>query len=226
MAARGRRFVPRRRLDAGHFLDSAMDCVVTIDHEGRILEFNPAAEKTFGYRRADVIGQVMSELIIPPGVARGALQGFERFLATGESRVMGNRIEVTAQRQDGSPFPIELVITAIAQFGPRVFTAYLRDRTERQAADAALAERARLGNLNADVAIALTRSDHLQEILQHCTAALVQHLDAAFARIWASCCSTWIISSPSTTPTVIQPATHVGLNRLAGCRTSTRTPLL
>jgi len=165
-------------------LDSAMDCVVTIDHEGRILDFNPAAEKTFGYRQEEAVGQPMKDLLIPPELREAHRQGFERFLTTGESRVAGKRIEVTAQRKDGTQFPIELAITAIAQPGGRVFTAYARDLTERKMADTALAERARLADLNAHVAIALTRSDQQQEILQCCTEALVKHLDAAFARIW------------------------------------------
>ena len=165
-------------------LDTAMDCVVSIDQDGNILEFNPAAEKTFGYSHAEAIGRPMSALIIPPGSREGHRQGLERYLATGESRILGKRVEVIAQRRDGTQFPVELAITVIEQSGPRIFTAYLRDLTERKAADALLSERARLANLNADVAIALTQSNHSQEILQHCTEALVKHLDAAFARIW------------------------------------------
>src|SRR5882672_11198846 len=86
-------------------LDSALDCVVTIDHEGCITEFNPAAERTFGYRREEVVG---------------------------EERVLGRRVEMTAVRADGSEFPVELAITRIPLDGPPSFTGYLRDMTERK----------------------------------------------------------------------------------------------
>src|SRR5688572_4601980 len=65
-------------------LDSALDCIVTIDHEGRITEFNPAAERTFGYRRADVVGKHLADVIIPPSLRAEHQRGLARFLVTGE----------------------------------------------------------------------------------------------------------------------------------------------
>ncbi len=67
-------------------LDSALDCIVTIDHEGRITEFNPAAERTFGYRRDEVMGKQLADVIIPPSLREQHRQGFARYLATGEER--------------------------------------------------------------------------------------------------------------------------------------------
>ena len=113
-------------------LDSALDCIVTIDHEGCITEFNPAAERTFGYRRDEVLGQQLADAIIPPALRGGHRQGFARYLATGEARVLGRRIEMTAVRADGSEFPTELAITRIPLDGPPSFTGYLRDITERK----------------------------------------------------------------------------------------------
>jgi PAS domain S-box-containing protein len=94
-------------------LDSAIDCVVTIDHESRVTEFNPAAERTFGYRRDEVLGQQLADVIIPPALRESHRQGFARYLTTGDSRVLGKRIEMTAVRADGSEFPTELAITRI-----------------------------------------------------------------------------------------------------------------
>jgi PAS domain S-box-containing protein len=111
-------------------LESALDGVIAMDHEGRILEFNAAAEMAFGYTRAEVIGRPVSELIIPPSSRESHNQGLARFLATGESRILGKRIEVTAQRADGTEFPVELAIRATKQLGSPVFTAFLRDLTE------------------------------------------------------------------------------------------------
>ena len=111
---------------------SALECIVTIDHEGRIAEFNPAAERTFGYRQDEVLGQQLADVIIPPALRERHRQGFARYLATGEARVVGRRIEMTAMRADGSEFPTELAITRIPLDGPPSFTGYLRDITERK----------------------------------------------------------------------------------------------
>jgi PAS domain S-box-containing protein len=116
-------------------LDSALDCVVTIDHEGCITEFNPAAERTFGYRRDEVMGRQMADVIIPSALRERHRQGFARYLATGEGRVLGSRIEMTALRADGTEFPAELAITRIPLDGPPSFTGYLRDITERRRAE-------------------------------------------------------------------------------------------
>jgi PAS domain S-box-containing protein len=113
-------------------LDSALDCIVTIDHAGNITEFNPAAERTFGHRRADVLGMLLADVIIPPALRQAHQLGFARFLATGEAMVLGRRLELTAIRADGSEFPVELGIVRIPLDGPPSFTGYLRDITERK----------------------------------------------------------------------------------------------
>ncbi len=119
-------------------LDSALDCIVTIDHDGRITEFNPAAERTFGYRRDEVLGRYMADVIIPPALREQHRQGFARYLATGDARVLGRRIEMTAVRADGSEFPVELAITRTPLDGPPSFTGYLRDITEHKRNQSAL----------------------------------------------------------------------------------------
>jgi len=113
-------------------LESALDCIVTIDHEGSITEFNPAAERTFGYRRDEVVGKALADVIIPPALRERHRQGLARYLATGEARVIGRRLELTAVRADGSEFPVELAITRVPMDGPPSFTGYLRDITERK----------------------------------------------------------------------------------------------
>jgi len=116
-------------------VDTALDCIVTIDHEGRITEFNPAAEHTFGYRRDEVLGKHLADFIIPASLREKHRQGFARYLATGEAQVLGKRIEMTAVRADGSEFPVELAITRIPLEGPPSFTGHLRDITERERAE-------------------------------------------------------------------------------------------
>lgn len=112
-------------------LTSALDCIITMDAQGRVLEFNPAAERVFGYTRTEVIGQELAELIIPPMLRDRHRRGLAHYLATGEGPVLDRRIEITALRADGSEILVELAITAFRAKGAPVFTAYLRDVTER-----------------------------------------------------------------------------------------------
>jgi PAS domain S-box-containing protein len=119
-------------------LDSTLDCIITMDHHGRVVVFNPAAEKTFGYPREKAIGQLLSELIIPPLLRDRHQKGLSRYLATGEAQVLGKRLEMTAMRSDGSEFPVELAITRIGSQEPPMFTGFIRDITERRFSDEAI----------------------------------------------------------------------------------------
>ena len=132
------RELKRSEVRKAAIVDAALDCIVTIDHEGCITEFNPAAEHTFGYRRDDVLGKHLAEVIIPPALREKHRQGFARYQATGEARLLGRRIEMTAVRADGTEFPVELAISRIPLEGPPSFTGYLRDITERKRAEQAL----------------------------------------------------------------------------------------
>jgi PAS domain S-box-containing protein len=118
-------------------LDTALDSIITIDHEGKVVEFNPAAERTFGYRRTDVLGRQMAELIVPPNLRDKHYRGLAHYFATGEGPVLDKRIEMPALRSDGTKFPVELAITRISAEGPPLFTAYLRDITENKRAEQA-----------------------------------------------------------------------------------------
>jgi PAS domain S-box-containing protein len=116
-------------------LETSLDAVITMDHEGRVREFNPAAERIFGYRRAEVLGQLLAELIIPPPLRECHYRGLKHYLATGEATVLGQRLELTAIRADGSEFPVELSITRIPTEGPPLFTGYLRDISDQKRAE-------------------------------------------------------------------------------------------
>ncbi len=115
-------------------IESALDCIITIDESDTIIEFNPAAEQTFGWSRAEAIGRTVSETIIPPQFREAHARGLARLLATGEQRLIGKRIEVTAMRAGGAEFPIELTIVQIGTDHPQRFTAFMRDITERVSA--------------------------------------------------------------------------------------------
>ena len=112
-------------------LDTALDCIISMDQRGLILEFNPAAERVFGFSRSEAIGRELAELIVPPALRERHRRGLSHYLATGEGPVLGRRIEINALRRDGSEILVELAITAFKVEGIPVFTAYLRDITER-----------------------------------------------------------------------------------------------
>jgi PAS domain S-box-containing protein len=128
-----------RESEARHraVLETAMDAFVAMDQEGRVIEFNPAAERMFGHTRADVIGRELAEVIIPPSFRDAHRRGLAHYLATGEHTLLGGRIEVSARRADGTEFPVELTVTVVRTDGPPTFNAYIRDLTEQQRADAA-----------------------------------------------------------------------------------------
>jgi PAS domain S-box-containing protein len=116
-------------------LETALDCILTINHKGDVLEFNPAAEKTFGYSRDEAVGRNMADLIVPHRLREQHRNGMLRHLETGEARVLGKHIELPAIRKDGTEFPVEVAITRIPTDGPPLFTGYLRDITDRKQAE-------------------------------------------------------------------------------------------
>ena len=126
-------------------VDAALDCVVAMDRRGIVVDWNPAAERTFGYAAEEALGREMAELIVPPHLRDAHRAGLARSLAGGAPVVLERRIEITAMRRDGEEFPCELTITRIAEPGEPLFVGYVRDITARRRADAELrASRARI----------------------------------------------------------------------------------
>ena len=116
-------------------LDTSLDCIISMDAEGNIMDFNSAAEKTFRYSRNEIVGKPLADRIIPPSLREAHRQGLERYLKTGEGPVLGKKIEWVAVRSDGSEFPMEMIINEVRLGGNPLFTAYLRDITERRQAE-------------------------------------------------------------------------------------------
>ncbi|TMB70035.1 MAG: PAS domain S-box protein [Chloroflexi bacterium] len=116
-------------------LETALDAIITIDSESKILEFNPAAEVMFGRRPEEAIGQRLDELIVPPSLRGKHQRGMHRYLTTGKGPVLGKRIELAGMRADGSEFPVELAIVPIEMGETTIFTGHVRDLTERKRAE-------------------------------------------------------------------------------------------
>lgn len=118
----------------------AFDCVITIDMRGMVTEFNPAAERTFGYQREDALGRELASLIVPPSLREAHRRGLARLAAGAEGTLLGKLVEMVGMRADGTEFPIELAIAAVHVQDAPMLTAVLRDITERKRAEQALLE--------------------------------------------------------------------------------------
>ncbi len=113
-------------------LNAAFDAIITIDADGLVVELNQAAETMFGYTADEMIGRDLAELIIPESLREPHRRGLERYVKTGQGRMVGHPLDLPAMRADGSEFPVEIAITRPQIEGPPLFTGYLRDVTDRR----------------------------------------------------------------------------------------------
>ncbi|MGH9200736.1 MAG: PAS domain-containing sensor histidine kinase, partial [Vicinamibacterales bacterium] len=120
-------------------LDVALDCVILMDENGHIAQFNPAAETTFGYTAAEAVGTGLVELIIPPDKRDACRAAFADYLTTGDTGILNRRFELTAIRRSGEEFPVEVAVAPISSDGGRMLAGYMRDITERKRAERELA---------------------------------------------------------------------------------------
>jgi PAS domain S-box-containing protein len=113
-------------------VQAAFDSVIGMDAQGRIVEFNGAAERCFGHRRADVLGLPLAEVIIPERLRAAHASGLARFLQSGLGPYVGNLTETIALRADGTEFPVEMAISVAKVPEGSIFVGHLRDITERK----------------------------------------------------------------------------------------------
>ena len=132
-----------RRSDDGYraLVESAADAIVSADAQGRIVSWNAAAERLFGYPAGNVIGRPLT-ILIPEGQREAHERGLDRFLASGAARLMGRHVDLEAVRADGSVFPVELSLSTWTTDGRRFFSAIVRDITERRRTHERLARQA------------------------------------------------------------------------------------
>jgi PAS domain S-box-containing protein len=110
-------------------VEAALDCIITMDDDGLIRGFNPAAESCFGYHSDQILGHNLADMLIPERFRRSHQLGMERFLKEGRGPFIGRRVEVIAQRANGEEFPAELAIAVAEGVEGRIFVGYLRDIT-------------------------------------------------------------------------------------------------
>jgi PAS domain S-box-containing protein len=128
----------RSELRTRAIIETSLDAVVLMDEHGVVHDWNPAAERMFHYKRDDVMGKKMRDLIIPPYLRAMHDKGMARYLTEGHSVILGQRFETVAQRADGTEFPVTLAVAEIPTSGARMFTGYISDITERKQNEEAL----------------------------------------------------------------------------------------
>jgi PAS domain S-box-containing protein len=119
-------------------IDTAYDAFVAMDEHGNVVDWNPQAERTFGWKRDEVVGKSVAEAIVPEEFHRAHLEGIRRFQATGQGVILNRRIEVQARHRDGRQFPVELTVAPSPLGDGTVFNAFLHDITDRKHAEAEL----------------------------------------------------------------------------------------
>ncbi len=117
------RFEDESRIHA--IVQGALDAVVTMDRRGVVVEWNPQAEATFGFTRAEAVGVTLAELIIPPQYRAAHAAGMQRFLKTGKEVILKRRIEITALRKDGREFPVELTVIPLQVGREVMFSSFI-----------------------------------------------------------------------------------------------------
>jgi PAS domain S-box-containing protein len=186
---------------------TAHDAFVSMDAEGRITDWNPAAEQTFGWRATEIIGRTLSSTIVPPRYREAHGRGLQQFLETGRGPLLNKRVEIEALHRDGHEFPVEITISALRVGERYVFNAFLHDISERKRAE-------QLFNAQHEVTLVLSQSATTEDAFPRVLESLAGKLGWRFAAFWTgeddgsvlSCHSIWHQPSQS----VSRLAEHTG----------------
>jgi diguanylate cyclase (GGDEF)-like protein/PAS domain S-box-containing protein len=151
-------------------VDAALDGVITMSEDGKVVAWNPQAAHIFGYSLEQALGNEVAELIVPPAYREAHRQGIARFIKTGNPTIINTRIEVLGMRANDSEFPMELSISAINQEKGYFFSAYVRDISERKQAEN-------------ELRIAATAFESHEAMLITDTKQIILKVNQAFTRI-------------------------------------------
>ncbi|RMH33616.1 MAG: PAS domain S-box protein [Nitrospirae bacterium] len=159
-------------------VETALDAIVSMDGDGRITEWNPQAALLFGWQKEEVIGRDLAETIIPPAFRDAHRKGVERFLETGESRVLNQRVESMALDRTGREFPVEVTIgPPVMLEGVPSFTAFFRDLTTVKALEQAEA-------VSHQVSYVLAQSPGFQEAIAQILETICRALGWQMGAFW------------------------------------------
>jgi two-component system sensor kinase FixL len=168
VVSRVRQTLGARERHIGSILDTVLDATVVIETDGSIVSFNAAAKRQFGYGEDEVIGENV-RMLMPEPYHREHDGYMQRYLETGEKRIIGVDRVVFGRRKDGSTFPMKLAVGEVEVGGRTLFTGFIRDLTEREESAARLSEiegeLARLARLNELGEMASTLAHELNQPL-------------------------------------------------------------
>lgn len=122
----------KREAELSAVIENANDAYVCMDQAGVVSDWNQQAQNTFGWSAEEAIGRRLEELIIPPRLREAHVAGMKRYLRSGESRMLNQRLELSAMRRDGSTLLVEVRVRALDLDGQKIFSAFLHDITERK----------------------------------------------------------------------------------------------
>jgi two-component system NtrC family sensor kinase len=128
----------RNEGDALHkaVVSTALDCIIIVDADGRVVDFNPAAERLFGYTAEQAMGREISQLIIPEKYRKAHLDGMARYMVSGVPSAIGKRLELEALTAQGKLIPVEIALADVSINEMRYFTAHIRDLSQQKQAAA------------------------------------------------------------------------------------------
>lgn len=164
-------------------LQSAIDCIIVMDRSGRLVEFNPAAERTFGQIREQVIGRDLADTLLPERLRSSHREALQCYLDHGRSSLLDRRVETVALRADGSEFPAELAIAVTEHQGEPFFTGYLRDISDRRADERQLQMRVVQQAAVAELGQRAMADEDLQSLLDGAVRLVAEALENRFCQI-------------------------------------------
>lgn len=177
-------------------INSANDAFIAIDSKSFIQEWNPQAEKTFGWTRAEVLGKTLPGVLIPPAFRDAHFKGLNHYLASGEGPILNRRIEVPALHRDGHELMVELTVYPIRQKDALLFGAFLHDISLRK-------KNEQLSLIQLSVTRVLTDADSLSDAIPQLLKTICSGLNWPYIELWLAnkerkdllCAGQWSLSS-------------------------------
>ena len=164
--------------------DSSLDAVIAIDSEGRIVDWSRQAAKTFGWSSSEVHHRELADLLVPQEYRDAHRAGLQRFRETGEAPVVGQRLELSARRRDGSTFPIELSVTQLEKSGRIFFNAFVRDISDWHHEEVKQSRRVLEAELISDTTVETASASSFKESLQVLLDAICVQIEWPLGHVW------------------------------------------
>jgi sigma-B regulation protein RsbU (phosphoserine phosphatase) len=120
-----------RGFPAGGVFNAAVDAVIVMSADGVIADWNPAAERMFGYAHAFAVGRELADLIIPNALRDQHRRALDRYRETGRATILDRRLELFALCADRTMLAVELTVTRIPEADPPLFAGFIRERASR-----------------------------------------------------------------------------------------------